>query len=126
MHIIWFKDIKNHPDEVLKALFRFLSVNETFKPLNSHKKINAARQSRFHQIPQLMDKFTSILTHYRLSFIIKAIKKTGVHTVIKKANVQKIDYLPMSDEARRFLQQQFAEDIDSLEKLLNKNLSHWK
>jgi len=125
-HIIWFEDIKNHPDEVLKSLFRFLGTDETFKPLNAHKKINAARQSRFHQIPQLMDKFTNVLTHNKLSFIIKAIKKTGVHTVVKKANVQKITYLPMPAEARHFLRQQFAEDIAGLEKLLNKNLSHWK
>lgn len=126
MHIIWFEDIKNHPNEVLKALFRFLSVNETFNQLNARKKTNAARQSRFHQIPLLMDKFTNVLTQYRLSFIIKAIKKTGVHTVIKKANTQKIDFSPMPDEARRFLRQQFSEDITGLEKLLNKDLSHWQ
>lgn len=126
IHIIWFEDIKNHPDKVLKTLFRFLGVDETFNPLNAHKKINVARQSRFHQIPLLMDKVTSLLTHYRLSFIIKAIKKTGVHTVIKKANTQKIAFSPMPDDARRFLRQQFAEDIAGLEKLLNKDLAHWK
>lgn len=126
IHIIWFEDIKNHPDDVLKKLFHFLGVDETFNPLNLNKKINAARQSRFHQIPQLMDKVTSLLTQYRLSFIIKAIKKTGLHTLIKKANSQKINFPPPPDEARRFLRKQFAEDIASLEKLLIKDLSHWK
>lgn len=126
IHIIWFEDIKNHPDDVLKNLFHFLGVDETFNPLNSSKKINAARQSRFHQIPQLMDKVTSLLTLYRLSFIIKAIKKTGVHTFIKKANTQKINFSPMPGETRRFLRKQFEEDITGLEKLLNKDLSHWK
>jgi hypothetical protein len=126
IHIIWFEDIKTHPDDVLKKLFHFLGVDETFNPLNAKKKINAARQSRFHQIPQLMDKVTSLLTQYRLSFIIKTIKKTGVHTFIKKANTQKIDFSPMPEGARRFLQKKFAEDISGLEKLLNKDLSHWK
>ena len=32
----------------------------------------------------------------------------------------------MPDKARRFLRQQFAEDIAGLEKLPEKNLSHWK
>jgi hypothetical protein len=126
VHIIWFEEIKNHPDEALKKLFQFLGVDETFNPLNLNKKINSARQSRFHQIPQLMDKVTSLLTQYRLSFVIKAVKKTGVNTFIKKANTQKIEFSPMPDEARRCLRQQFAEDIAGLEKLLTKDLSHWK
>jgi len=126
IHIIWFEDFKNYPNEVLKKLFHFLGVDETFNPLNAHQKKNAARQSRFHQIPQLMDLFTGMFIRFRLSFIIKAIKKTGVHNIIKKANARMIDFTPMSDEARSYLRQQFAEDIAGLEKLLARDISHWK
>jgi hypothetical protein len=126
IHIIWFDDIKSHPTRVLKDLFVFLGVNETFNPLNTGKKINAARQSRFHQLPELTDIVTRALARYKLSFIIKAIKKTGIHTIIKKANIQKLEYTPMQEQTRIYLKQKFADDIAGLEKLLNKDLSHWK
>jgi hypothetical protein len=41
-------------------------------------------------------------------------------------NAREINLSPMTDEERRFLGQAFSEDIAGLEKLLNKDLSHWK
>lgn len=126
IHIIWFEDIRNKPGEVLKELYRFLGVDETFNPIHANKKINAAREARFRQIPVLMNAFTEILTRCGLLFIIKAIKKTGLHAIVKKANARKIMIDPMPEEARRFLRKKFTDDIAELEKLLNKDLSHWK
>lgn len=126
IHILWFEDIKYRPQHVIKELYRFLEVDENFMPSGSSQKANVAKQARLKNISYVIEKYIRILINYRLSILIKILKKLGVHSVVKKITAKDIVYLPMLMETRKYLQLQFVEDTSNLEKLFNKDLSHWK
>jgi len=60
-----------------------------------------------------------------LSFLVDFLKNMGVNKLVQKINSTDMSYAGMKNETRDFLKAQFKEDIASLEKLLNRDLSRW-
>ena len=67
---------------------------------------------------------------YKLGFLIDMLKRLRVYYPMQlfyvKINKKKLSYPPMKPETRNKLKKYFREDIEKLEKLINRDLSAWK
>ena len=57
--------------------------------------------------------------------MIKSLKKAGMKDLVMAINSKPIKKEPMPQEVKEYIIQQVREDVHQLEKLLDKDLSHW-
>jgi hypothetical protein len=70
-----------------------------------------------------------VVRRYLGESVVKAIKSTRIPAVIWRCNEVKMDRRavpPLSEDERQHLKELFAEEIQRLEALIGKDLSHWK
>jgi len=126
LHIIVLEEFKKNSDEVLKKLYQFVGVDETFVPDNLKEKSNAAKAIKSPFVSKLMGWFSAVMVALKLSSVLTYLKEIGLKKLVMKFNTDKVEYAPMTAETKSFLQLQFLDDINRLEKLINKDLSAWK
>jgi len=127
--IMFFDDLKRDPESFLKEVENFLGVKE-FIPSNIHDRSNVTAGCRFQKFAFFMQQArvrirnvdSTILMH-----MIRFLQLDKIHRWTIKHNKKSIGIKPkMNDETRKQLNEYFADDIKKLEKLINRNLSHWK
>jgi hypothetical protein len=125
MHVILFDDLINNAKLVMKSLFQYLEIDDNFEPEIEVKNKGAIYKNK--QLNYVINKST---------FVRKAknvIKKTTPKMFSKKffALIWHIDNfnsekpLPLSQETRALLNSLFREDIENLQSLIDRDLSHW-
>jgi hypothetical protein len=130
LHIMLYEDITENPNKVVKELFKFLEVDESFVPefrtLNNTGKIkNKWLQKigfgdspvRNFIIRKVLRVFLSEDKWARLRFFV-------IHANTKNTNTN-YDSL-ISSELKKELNDFFRQDIENLEKLLKRDLTTWK
>jgi len=124
---MFFEDIKQMPLQTIQELYRFLGADPRFVPPSLHVHINATKFKRtrigrilhtgvfplikasqlgmrLHQNPALRRLF------YRLSRSIG--KKTATP--------------PIAEQTKKRLQEFYRDDIEELENMIGRDLTHWK
>jgi len=123
--VVFFEEFVANPNRVMQRLFSFLNIDETFVLAKPVKKTNQARKTRSIHFMRFSEYVTQLLVEMRLSFLVDFLKNLGVNKVVQKINSTDMSYAGMKNETRDFLKAQFKEDIASLEKLLDRDLSCW-
>lgn len=127
MFILLFDDMINHPLEELCKVFKFLNVS-TDTDISSkilRKKVNPSRKVKIKSLETMLHSSQRLLINLRLSFLSFILRKIGVSSLIMKSNTVPFNYPDMKLETRKYLRNVFKDDIKELEKLLNRDLSHW-
>lgn len=131
IHIIFLEDLKKDQKYELKKLYNFLELDdENFLPkMNKVNESYVPRSSFLHNINKFfylslnkLIKKDSIPKLLRK--IIRRIRKFGIR--IGDLNKKMMDKPTISKEDRKKFLKYFIDDIEKLEKLLEKDLSHWK
>jgi len=128
--ILFFEDIKSDPELTIKKLYRFLEVNDSFRPRGINKKYHttAARLSSYYKIFKLISRLHIKLKKNLLGrLLIKILRKLGINSYRMYALMDRKGKSnnKIAKEDWKFLQGYFRQDVKNLEKLLNKNLSNW-
>jgi hypothetical protein len=123
--IIWFEDIYRQPAALLREIFTFLGVDPDFQPPDMDKKSNAARVSKSVWLQRLFRRLNYIFPKLGLTGIVKRLKRAGLNKFVTNLNTKPLEKQPIPEEARKYILEHLTEDIRQLEKLLNKDLSHW-
>ncbi|MDB4090700.1 sulfotransferase domain-containing protein [Crocinitomicaceae bacterium] len=120
--IILFDDFVKDPLEVMKDLFVFLKVSSLFEPeLIKRNDSGLPRSLKLQKLIQNIHLPKSIKKY------ISAGKITQFRSyIIRNLNTKKVKHEPMSDSNRDFLRDYYNEEINRLEKLINRKLDHWK
>ncbi|MEA2020131.1 MAG: sulfotransferase [Patescibacteria group bacterium] len=126
MHIILFKKIKNEPDKTIKDVYQFLEVDGSFEPEGLEKRTNASKSVKTTSIPRLMGIFSELLISLNLSWLIRLLKNIGIKKFIMQFITKRRKHQKIDTQTENYLKNFYQEDIENLEKLLNKDLSHWK
>ncbi len=132
IYTMLYDDIREDPQQIMSDLYTFLGVDATFIAPSTHTGVNETGEKKI-RFPWLHKVI------FRLFWGIKKIP--WMYAVIKKINTQRfLDVLvsinitrgdtkfkkpPMNPETKKRLQVFFKEDIQVLEKLIHKDLSHW-
>lgn len=127
IHIILFDDFKASTAAELEKLYSFLGVDPKFTPVSLNKSINGSYRTRSallkkmgHSVFRAVNKSNS----HNLKMLIMSQKK--LHKLYSFLNKEKASYPPIGPDEKKFLQQLYHDDIEQLEKLINRDLSMWK
>ncbi|MCK5061003.1 sulfotransferase domain-containing protein [Candidatus Parcubacteria bacterium] len=125
--IVFYEDILVKPHKTVKQLYQFLNVDNIFQPSIVITKLNTAAIQK-SKIFKFINKiyFKLYNREWASYLLIKPLKKLGVN--YKNLNNilarKKEGEINIEDRKKLFIF--FQNDINRLEKLLNKDLSHWK
>jgi hypothetical protein len=131
VHVILAEDLKNQPLDTLANLFRFLKV-EDYQPININTQYNEGGW-----VPANLKVLNALFTGKRAANIakpvlqhipplywlgeqtLKSLEKLRDRLVVKKN-------ISLKPDTEAFLRQFFESDIQCLEQVLKRDLSHWK
>jgi hypothetical protein len=125
MHFIWFEDIIEHPEDVLNQVYTFLGVDPSFKPEAMHQKSNEAKMTRMKWFREIVATGEQKLTVLGLSPFVRLLKKWKVNRFLARLNSRKITYGKVNEEDRKWLIEQFREDVLALQQMTGRDLRHW-
>ena len=126
IHLIWFEDIKQRPEEVLRDLYQFLGVTPDFIPYHLHRKQNAAKRSKSKWLQDAMANGERYLTTSGFSFLVRWLKAMRVNRLLAMFNTSSIQYPNPDPEVRTWLLEQFRADTLELQALTGRDLSSWR
>ena len=136
--VLIYEDIKKNPVKFIQQIYRHISVDDSFEAPSAKKIINASSVNKrlvyFPLLNKILNYFKSKRDNLTINYLIKLLKITGLLYLLKrlrKLNKKKIikskEAKPkIKNETRKMLQEYYRDEIQNLEKLINKNLSHWK
>ncbi len=122
VHVVLFDDFQNDPNSVLKKLCRFLEVSENF---------SFAREKRQNESLESKSKFLSRLVtseswiKFKLLYLLPDWLRKKMRLLFFRFNVSKNRRIELNKGMREKLMEIYREDILSLQKLLNLDLSDW-
>ena len=127
LKILLYEDIKDKPEKSVRDLYGFLDVCPEFKPrLESHNKTGGLRSKSLQKLffgDHLLKKgILNIITNL-LSEEQKAKLRWKLIHLNTSNNEEKLE---IDQELINRLNSNFEEDIIKLEKLIERDLSHWK
>jgi hypothetical protein len=118
MHISLFDDLKEKPYELISNLYKFLDVDDTFKPDLSH----------WHNVTGIIRNPLLRVAWARSSKLratIRPLLKDRIRHNIFEWVIRFQDKPLFSPELRLELTDYYYEDINRLQDLLDRDLSHW-
>jgi hypothetical protein len=118
IHISLFEDLKEEPHELMSNLFRFLDVDETFVPDLSHR----------HNVTGIIRNpllRAAWARSSKLRSVIRPILSDRLRHNVFEWVIRDQDKPQFSPELRLELTDYYYEDINRLQDLLDRDLSHW-
>ena len=128
IHITLYDEIKSHPESILKSLFQFLDVDALYTPVAIEKKVNVSHSYRIPQINNFIKSTSKMIRSIAGDRVAEKIKGTGVLAPVEKFNNVSTNNSitpQLSEKDRKRLYSIFAEEIERLAILINRDLSHW-
>jgi len=115
LHVIYYDEINDRPDLVIKNVFSFVGVEDSFVPESLGKRVNRV------VFPDAQD----FLKKIGCTWLIEFIKKTPLAEKIKNiAHKHKKENI--YGELKDSVKDEFLKDIEVIESIQKKDLSAWK
>ena len=126
-------DLKDNPIKFIQNIYKFLGVDDNFIPPSIYKKNNEAKIVRIKFLRRIFNGISYLskfLRKIKLYFIVDGLRELRFDELIlhikNNFNVKKIDKPEIKEETQKKLKLIFKEDVEKLEKLLNRSLNSWK
>lgn len=121
--ILWFDDLKNDANKLMDDVYNFLDLPIPVERITS--KVNTAKTARFKSLT----RFLALRSYWKIQvakiFIPSRKKRYQFASFLGRINQKTLRQRPMNSDTRAMLLNYFKPEIKSLEKLLDKDLSHW-
>ncbi len=119
IYIHLYEDFQEAPVDVLKNIFDFLNVDSGFTPDISYRPNTGGEpRSRFLQNLVMKPRTSTRL----LGQFMPTEWRQRIRDAVSQGNLEKPT---ISGDAENFLKSQLSDDIDKLQDLINRDLSHW-
>lgn len=127
--VIIYEDLKDKPIETIREVEKFLGIKD-FIPKDYKEKSNVSVEVRHNSINKIVTighkvkntKFGKFLWNFNATNILS----DKISSLILKYNSKPKTKPKISNSVRKKLQKTFESDTKKLEKLISKDLSHWK
>ncbi|MEN8129399.1 MAG: sulfotransferase [Pseudomonadota bacterium] len=124
--VLIFEELIQQPKAQLGRLFEFLDIRNDAALVSSRFDRNPPTNIRARSVKRMAFSMSQTLIRARLSFVLKAFRSLGVHTVLKKLYATPLERPSISEETRGSLNVRFAQETARLESLLGRKLETWK
>lgn len=114
--VLFFEEIAQNPANLVRKVYRFIGVDEEFRPPSLFKKILAARQARIATLGRIAYASAKVLRRAGLAGLIGPVKESALFTSLLYRPIA--PYPDVPQDVRRRLHQLFAPDLVKLQRLL--------
>jgi len=127
--ILLFDDLKKNPHQELSETFRFLGVNDNFKPdLIYENKTGVPKNTSIQKMIHGNNKIKKVFVNSILDKVLSLEKKNKIKNALSNLFIKENSSLKKEtpESLKTDLYQYYKSDVEQLERLLNKDLSNWK
>lgn len=136
VHVIFYEDIQNRPDDVVENLYRFLNVDASFRPSVlkvQDRSVRRGTSPRSETLERMYTRLYDILTQYVYFPLRHTIGRRVAEAIKNRVGVREMlegifrrdGYPDMAPDLQADLRSEFADDIRDLETLTGRDLQHW-
>lgn len=128
IHVMLYDDVKAAPDRVMEGLYRFLAVDDGFRPQSRGERINVARRYRNRFAARVFNGAEDTVKRVLSDSAVEQVKKLGIQEMYRRWNEVPVDSIqvpPLADAERARLTAWFAPEVEALQELLDRDLSAW-
>jgi hypothetical protein len=120
-------DIEADPERVARDVFRFLEIDENFRPVAVTKRFNRSVGSRFERLFRVKERIYQMTRRPGFAWLWSMVSGFGLRKLYRKVNVSGLDTTApsMRPETERALRCLFLADIAQLEHMLGRSLACW-
>ena len=120
LEVYLYEDFQQEPANILKKIFYFLQVNDTFEAnLSQYYNVTSSvKNLRLQSLIKNNQLFKNIGKRYIPKYLVKNLKNMAL-------NLNTTDKVEISLESKRELISIYQEDINKLQSLINRDLSIW-
>ena len=128
LHVILVDDIRERPSAVVRELFRFLGVDDSFQPPALTNRFNPSFANRSPALARLKDRVYQLSRAPGLERFWSAAAALGARRAYRRLNVVRSDVLipPARPQTLATLRARFDADLCRLESLLGRDLTPWR
>ena len=125
IHIIVFDDFITDRNAVLAGICDFLGVNANFKFSSLDRRENRSQMPIYGPLQRFRMRFFAANHHDNTTkFYAKAVVRRGIDVANHALETRRIPSMSRGDQ--RYIAGLLADEINGLEELLQRDLSHWK
>jgi hypothetical protein len=115
---LFFEDFKKNPDSVLSEVYKFLGISEIDVPKDS---LNTNQSEGIHFEGKKLRAIKQRLPMH----LLRKIAPKNLISILKNLFYNVSEKPTLDSETKETLRYLLQDDIEALEKLTNRNLSHW-
>lgn len=123
VHFVVQEHLKTRPLEEMRALLRFMEVDESYVPSALHKGVNTAQAIRFPALYWWNQRIAKALERNGLGVLRRGIKRAGVPGLLKRFNTVVRPNPPLTKAQRDALREYYSEDVRLLSELVGEDLA---
>jgi len=117
------EDLSKRPHEVLQEIFAFLGVDRNAR-ISTFVKANVAAEPRWESLIKFLSKPSPLKKPFKI--LLSPYARKRVNEWLRRANLKALTMKPiMEPETEQRLRERYAKEVRELERLINKDLSHW-
>ena len=128
LHVVLLDDLINSQEETCNGVFEFLNIEKFQVTPIEKKQQNPSGYSKNKFIQKIIgqpNKLRNSVEFVMNHTVGEKTKHRIYHSVIDR-NIQEFTYPPMKESTFDYLSDYYKEDIQNLEKFLNRDLSNWR
>ena len=118
IHVIYYDEFVAEPAMVVRALYRFIGVDEFFVPPSLHRRVLAARQERLPGLGRFAYAFAQVLRGMGGANVVGAFKRDSVFDRLLYREMRQRPPMPESDIA--WIRERFRGDYEALGELIGR------
>ncbi len=123
VHVVFFDDVRRDVAAAYEGVLRFLGVDPGFRP--EFQVRNANKEVRYRAMHRFLRKTPDWFTRMARLFLPSARSRQRLRTALKRLNTRYTPRSPIPPDLRRRLAAELRPEIARLERLLDRDLSHW-
>ncbi|MEM9452492.1 MAG: sulfotransferase [Cyanobacteria bacterium P01_E01_bin.6] len=126
IRIFLYDDLCQNPVKMMQEIYRFIGVSDTFVPDVSQKSQVAQipKSNTVNALLRTQNPFRSSIASALKMFFPESVRQR-IRTMLIAMNSQPKDSVALSLEERALLSNLYRDDIQKLEALIQRDLSHW-
>ena len=124
--ILLFDELEQDPAQLIVKIYRFLGIDETYKPSVLHSRVNVAKEPRSRFLNKIAIKTSLLLRKWDMLGPYYRARNSRLLQKLLFGKTYGKEYPKMSDSAKSRLQDEYRSQISGLSNLLKTDLTHWK
>lgn len=126
--VVLFEDVVADPAAVAHAVYAFLDVDSSYRPQALNKKSNESHFIRYRLLDDWRKRMRTRAKGAGLGLLWDAAGRLGLQRLYRRFNRLSSERVipPVTDATLRELRARFADEVDRLERLIQRPLTHWR